>query len=202
MIVVPEQRLAESLYIEWVGHGYTAADALEMRPAGYNWHLIFTQQAGVLRTLVVGPLEVARPLSYTRGAESLWIRFRVGTFMPTVLPTTILNRETELPEGSGKKFWLRDRVWEIPTFENADTFVEHLARKGALTCDPLVEAALRDELSDVPARTLRHRFRHSTGLRQSFIHQIRRAKHAQELLQQGNPPVNTAHELGYADHPT
>jgi AraC-like DNA-binding protein len=201
MIVVAQQRLVESPYIEWVGHGYTVADGLEMRPAEYNWHLIFTRQAGVLRTLVVGALEVARPLSYIAGGESLWIRFRVGTFMPNILPTTILNREIELPEASGNNFWLKDRVWEIPTFENADTFVEHLVRAGALTCDPLVDAALRDELAGVPARTIRHHFQRSTGLRQSLIHQIGRAQRAVELLRQGIPALDIAYELGYADQP-
>ena len=53
MIVISEQRLSESPYIEWVAHGYTVADGIAMRPAGYNWHLIFTRQAGILRTLVV-----------------------------------------------------------------------------------------------------------------------------------------------------
>ena len=191
----------ESPYIEWVGHGYTVADGLEMRPAEYNWHLNFTRQAGVLRTLVVGALELARPLSYTAGAESLWIRFRVGTFLPKIRPTTVLNREIELPVGSGNNFWLSDRVLAIPTFENADTFAEHLMPVGALACDPLVDAALRDELAGVPNRTIRHHFRHSTGLRRGFIRQIRRAQQAVRLLRQGNPPLDTAHELGYSDQP-
>jgi len=42
MIVIAEQRLSESPYLEWVAHGYTAADGHAMRPAEYNWHLIFT----------------------------------------------------------------------------------------------------------------------------------------------------------------
>ncbi|MEO8609587.1 MAG: helix-turn-helix domain-containing protein [Chloroflexota bacterium] len=201
MIVIPEQRLVESPYIEWVGHGYTAADGLEMRPAEYNWHLIFTRQAGVLRILVVGALEAARPLSYIAGGESLWIRFKVGTFMPHVPAPAILNREINLPEGSGDNFWLKDKVWEIPTFENVETFVEQLVRAGALTCDPLIEAALRDELDDASARTIRYRFQHSTGLRQNYIRQIQRAQRAMELLHQGNPIIDTAHELGYADQP-
>ena len=62
MIVIPEERFVESPYIEWVAHGYTVADGLAMRPAEYNWHLIFTRHEGVLRTLVVGALEAARPL--------------------------------------------------------------------------------------------------------------------------------------------
>ena len=199
MIVIPEERLVESPYIEWVAHGYTVADGLTMRPAGYNWHLIFTRHEGVLRTLVVGALEAARPLSYVAGAETLWIRFKVGTFLPHLPATDTLNREITLPEGSGDNFWLESKVWEIPTFENAETFVKHLVRTGAVTCDPLIEAALRDELASTSARTLRYRFQHSTGLGQNHIHQIQRAQRAVELLHQGNLIIDTAHELGYAD---
>jgi AraC-like DNA-binding protein len=199
MIVIPEERLVESPYIEWVAHGYTVADGLEMRPAEYNWHLIFTRHAGVLRILVVGALEEARPLSYVAGAETLWIRFKVGTFMPHLPAPATLNREINLPKGSGDNFWLNDKVWEIPSFENADTFVEQLVRGGALTYDPLIEAALCDELAGASARTLRYHFQHSTGLRQNYIRQIKRAQCAVELLHQGNSILDTAYKLGYAD---
>jgi AraC-like DNA-binding protein len=201
MIAIPEQRLVESPYIEWVAHGYTVADGLEMRPAEYNWHLIFTRHESILRILVVGALEQARPLRYVAGAETLWIRFKVGTYMPHLPAPAILNREINLPEGSGDNFWLKDKVWEIPNFENAETFVEHLVRAGALTSDPLIEAALHDELADASARTIRYRFQHSTGLRQNYIRQIKRAQHARELLHQGNSIVDIAHDLGYADQP-
>lgn len=201
MIVIPQQRLVESPYIDWVGHGYTVADGLEMRPAEYNWHLIFTQNEGVLRILLVGALEAARPLSYAAGAESLWIRFRVGTYLSHLPATVTVNREITLPEGSGSTFWLKDKVWQIPNFENADTFVEQLVRTGALTYDPLISAALRDELADTSERTVRHRFQHSTGLRQNHIRQIKRAERAVELLHHGSSIINTAHELGYADQP-
>lgn len=201
MIVIPEERLVISPYIEWVGHGYTAADGREMRPAEYNWHLIFTRHEGDQRTLLVGALEEARPLSYLAGAESLWIRFKVGTYLPYLPASATLNREIILPEGSGNNFWLKDKVWEIPTFENAETFVEHLVRADVLTRDPLISAALRDELADASARTIRYRFQHSTGLRQNYIRQIKRAELAVELLHQGNSIIDTAHELGYADQP-
>jgi AraC-like DNA-binding protein len=199
MIVIPEQRLVESPYIQWVGHGYTAADGCEMRPAEYNWHLIFTRQAGVLQILVVGALEAAQPLRYTADAESLWIGFKVGTFMPHLPATATLNRQINLPQGSGNNFWLHGKVWQIPSFENADIFVEQLLRDGALTYDPLIEAALRDELADTSERTIRYRFQHSTGLRQNYIRQIQRAQRAEALLHQGNSILDTTHELGYAD---
>lgn len=199
MIVISEERFIESPYIEWIAHGYTAADGTAMRPAGCDWHLIFTRQTGVLQILIVGALEEAKLLSYTAGAETLWIGFKVGAFMPHLPASYLLNREINLIEGSGDDFWLRDKVWEIPTFDNADIFAEHLVRAGVLTCDPLIEAALRDELVDISERTLRYRFRHSTGLRQNYIRQIRRAQRAVELLRQGNSILYTAHELGYAD---
>ena len=172
-----------------------------MRPAEYNLHLIFTRYEGILRILLVGAAEAARPLSYVGGAESLWIRFKAGTFMPHLPASALLNREIELPEGSGNNFWLKDKVWEIPSFENADTFVEHLVRAGALTYDPLIGAALRDELEDTSERTIRYRFQHSTGLRQNYIRQIKRAQRAVELLHHGNSILNTAHDLGYSDQP-
>src|SRR5262249_27335000 len=152
MIVIPEERRVESQYIEWVAHGYTVANGLDVRPAEYNWHLIFTRQEGVRRILVVGALEEARPLSYVAGAETLWIRFKVGAFMPYLPAPAILNREIDLPEGSGDNFWLKDRVWEIPHFENVETFVEHLVRTGTLTYDPVIEAALRDEMAGASDR--------------------------------------------------
>lgn len=201
MIVMAEERLVESPYIEWVAHGYTVAGAVAMRPAEYNWHLIFTRQAGILRTLVVGALEAARPLHYTDGAESLWIRFKAGTFMPHLPSSTLLNREVELSEDRGNRFWLKDRVWQIPTYENVDIFITRLVREGILTSDPLVKAALHDELSGVPSRTVRHRFQHSIGLRQTAIHQIDRAHRAAELLKQGVGILDTVHALGYADQP-
>lgn len=53
--------------------------------------------------------------------------------MQDILPTTILDREKELPEGSGNNFWLKDKVWEIPSFENSAPFVEHLVQAGVVT---------------------------------------------------------------------
>ena len=201
MIVIPQEQLFESPYIEWVGQGYTAANGIAMRPAGYHWHLIFTRYEGKRRILLVGTLEAARPLRYVADAETLWIRFKVGTYMPHLPASSIVNQEIDLPEGSCNTFWLRDKVWEVPNFENADTFVEHLVRDGTLIHDPLIGAALRDELKDASERTIRYRFRHITGLRQNYIRQIKRAEQALELLHGGHSILHTAHELGYADQP-
>jgi AraC-like DNA-binding protein len=199
MIEIPDERLAESPYIDWVAHGYILEDGLDIRPAEYNWYLIFTRREGVLQTLVVGAAEAAKPLSYLGGGEALWVRFKVGTYMPYLPASGLVNQQISLPEGSGNNFWLKDKVWEVPTFENVETFVNRLVRSGSLTSDPLIEAALRDELKDESERTIRYRFQHITGLRRNTIRQIKRAQRAEELLHQGNPILSTSHELGYSD---
>lgn len=201
MIVVDEERFVESPYVEWVGNGYTATDGSEMRPAEYNWHLVVARHESHLRILVTGALEEARLLNCAAGVKCLWIRFKVGTYMPHLPPSATVNQEINLPPNSGNGFWLQDKVWEIPTFHNADIFVESLAQAHILTCDPVINAVLCDELKDTSVRTTRYHFQRSTGLRQGFIQQIKRAQKAMELLQHGSSILDTAHELGYADQP-
>lgn len=41
-----------------------------------------------------------------------------------------------LPEGMRGSFWLRGSTWQVPDYENADTFVERLVRDGSLVSDP------------------------------------------------------------------
>ena len=201
MIVVEEQHTFDSPYLEWAGYGYTLGDAVATRAAECNWHLIITQRSGVAQVLVVGPLEAARALAYVGGAESLWIRFRIGTFMPEIPPMTILNGQTKLQPADKGRFWLGKVEWETPAFGNVDTFVERLAGQGMLKRDPIVTAVLRGESRDQRDRTIRHHFRNSTGLRRGFIHQHARARQALELLQRGYSPADTAFDLGYSDQP-
>jgi len=135
------------------------------------------------------------------GVEGLWIRFKPGAFMPHLPANRLLDKETELPEGAGNSFWLKSAVWQVPDFDNADTFINRLGREGVLDFDPLVPAALGDVMPDVPDRTLRHRVQRATGLSQSRIRQIERAQQAATLLAQGVPILDTVDQLGYYDQP-
>ncbi len=95
--------------------------------------------------------------------------------------------------------WLHGSAWELPTFENADVFVDRLIRKGILVRDPLVEAVIRGHTPDVSMRSLQYRFLQATGLTHKTIQQIERARSAVSLLEQGTPISDTALELGYFD---
>jgi hypothetical protein len=58
-----------------------------------------------------------------------------------------------------------------------------------------------NHLSELAPRTVRHRFRHATGLTQTYIRQMQRAQQAVALLQQGTSIPDTVYELGYFDQP-
>jgi len=74
-------------------------------------------------------------------------------------------------------------------------------RDGLLVSDPVVKAALQDELPEMSSRTVRHRFLRATGLGQSHIRQMKRAQRAEALLQQGVSILDTVYEAGYYDQP-
>jgi methylphosphotriester-DNA--protein-cysteine methyltransferase len=74
-------------------------------------------------------------------------------------------------------------------------------REEVLVQDPIISAALQDQLPEMSLRTVRHRFRQATGLTQSHIHQLKRAQQAAERLQQGVPILDAVYETGYFDQP-
>ncbi|HVU11233.1 MAG TPA: AraC family transcriptional regulator [Phototrophicaceae bacterium] len=199
MTIAFEERLSDSPYIENVIRGRTLKKDAPIRPATSHWHMVFVRYRGVLRALAVGPCSTSGRAFWDAGAELLWIRFRLGTFMPHLPVKRYLDLETEMPEAVGK-FWLKGSAWEYPDFDNAETFVERLVRDEILLRDPLVCAALDDQLpEDTSPRTVRHRFLQATGVTQGHIRQMKRAQQAQALLLQGMSILDVVEEAGYFD---
>lgn len=201
MSIIHEQRLSDSPYVEAITQGWTMGDGSTIRPAESNWHLVFVKEHGRTHSLAVGPLATAGFVSWGEGAEILWIKFKLGVFMPHLPVRDLLNSEQSLPEAAGKSFWLKNAAWEMPDFENADTFVNRLVCDEILDLDPVVDAMLQDQLPDISSRTMRHHFLRATGLTRSRIRQMKQAQQATALLKQGSPILDTVHEAGYFDQP-
>ncbi|MGE5251389.1 MAG: helix-turn-helix domain-containing protein [Bacteroidota bacterium] len=199
MSIIYEERPSDSPYIETITRGRTASDGATIRPAEVHWHMVFSRHNGRLYPLVVGPLTTAGVASWGEGAEILWIKFKLGTFMPHLLPRGYLDVETVLPGAASQSFWLKGSAWQFPNYENVETFVDRLVREDVLVSDPIVNAALQGHLGGTPSRTLRQRFLRATGLAQSHIRQFERAQRAEALLKQGVPILDTVFELGYYD---
>jgi hypothetical protein len=200
MSIVYEELLSDSHYVETVTHGWTESDGSTVRPAECRWHLVVVRQAGEARALAVGPWTGAGIASWGAGAEILWIRFALGTFLPHVPARNLLDTETVLPDATSKSFWLGGSAWPFPDHENAEAFVERLVREGVLARDPVVSAASTGcPPQGLSPRTLRHRFLRATGLAQGAVHQVERANRAAAHLRRGVPIPDVVHEEDYFD---
>ena len=196
-----KDRPSDSPLVDAIMYGCTLSSGTTIRPAECQWHMCVARHAGGAQVFVVGPLTTSGTATFIKGAELLWIKFRLGTFMPHLPARDARDTETILPGASSRSFWLQGSAWAFPDYENVDTFVDRLTRAGVLAWDPVVEAALLDQPDALPARTVRHRFQHTTGLTRSHIWQVERAKRAASLLRQGTPILDTVHAAGYFDQP-
>jgi AraC-like DNA-binding protein len=163
--------------------------------------MCLSKHDGKIEFFFVGPLTTSGVVTWTEGAEMLWIKFRHGTFIPKLPHKNFLDIETVLPDASDKRFWLNGSAWQFPTYENVDTFVDWLVRDETLVNDPLVDAVLQGEPHDYSPRTIRHRFLHATGQTQKHIRQVQRAQRAAALLREGVSILDTVYVLGYYDQP-
>ena len=201
MSIVYEERSSDSPYIETVTWGRTVSDGSTIRPSEIHSHMVFARYMGHVYPVFVGPLTTAGVVSYTEGAEILWIKFSLGAFMPHLPPRDFRDMETPLPGAASKSFWLKGSAWQFPDYNNVETFIDRLVRNDVLVRDPVVGTALQARSQEIPARTVRHRFLRATGLTQTHIHQFERAQQAVTLLQQGVSILDTVYEVGYFDQP-
>lgn len=201
MSIFSETRFSDSPLVESITYGRTAGDGSTIRPAESHWHMVFVKESGRTHAIVVGALPAAGAVSWGEGAEILWVKFKLGTFMPHLPPRNFLNSETMLPKASSQSFWLRGAAMAFPDFENVDIFLHRLAREQTLVHDSSIRAALENPLDDISPRTLRHRFLRATGLTQTQIRQMHRAQRAERLLQQGVSILDTVEAAGYFDQP-
>jgi hypothetical protein len=120
--------------------------------------------------------------------------------MPLLPPGNLRDRnDVTLPDASSRSFWLNGSAWEYPDFENAETFVKRLVHDELIAVDFTVSAVLRHQPPERTLRTAQRHFLQATGMTQSTIHQIERARHATNLLNRGTSIMDAVHEAGYYD---
>lgn len=198
---IMEGRASDSAYIDAVWRGVTGSNYQAVCPADEHWNLFFSRYAGKTRIAVEGPLTKATPKSHPEGVEFLVIRFKLGTFLPKLPISTLLNGDTVLPDASNNSFWLDSATWGVPDFENAETFVARMARAGLLVREPVIDATLTQGEAHYSMRTVRRRFLQATGLTPISIRQIERARRAAAMLESGLSILDTVYESGYSDQP-
>ncbi len=201
MTFILQERPSDSAFVESIWHVRCAHPGTFISDAATYWEMVVTRYQGETIFTVRGPATTAIPLQYQRvGAEWLGIRFKLGTFMPLLLPQSLRDRrDVNLPEASGNTFWLQGAAWEFPSYENADTFVSRLTRENLLDHDPVVDAVLHGHEHGWSARAIQYHFLRSTGLRRKTIQQIERAQQAKALLERGVSIPDTVLSADYYD---
>jgi|SRR5579863_8076395 len=202
MIIFDEDRPSDSPFVErvWRCHSEGAHPFLSI--AASNCELVVSNFQGKISVTVRGPETRATPMGdCPDGGEWLGIILKLGAYLPSLPPETLVNGEINLPILSRNSFWLSGCAWQFPDYNNAETFVDWLVRKDLLSRDPLVDAALQGYVKNCEPRTVQRHFLQATGLVQSAARQIERARYATFLLQQGVSILDTVEQAGYFDQP-
>ena len=201
MLLNFEERLSDSSFVERIWRTQSERSGTFTSLALSHWQMCIWQHQGKTNMTVRGPETLATSVPVPANAEYVGIIFKLGTYMPHLPASNLVNGATNLPDAASQSFWMNGSAWEFPDFENADTFVERLVREGMLVREPVVAAALQGQLNDVSLRSVQRRFLQATGVSHSAIWQIERARQATILLQQGVSILDTVEQAGYADQP-
>ncbi len=200
MDLIQGVRAAESSFVEMIWNACSLRAGSFMSQAASTWEIVFTKFEGKTLIAARGPETKASRADFPADIECWGITFKLGAFMPHLPVKALLDRQDMiLPEASRNTFWLHGSAWEIPTFDNAEVFVNRLVRQGILMRDPEVEAALQGQPPTLSPRSMQYRMLQATGLTHKTIQQIERARRATELLKQGTSILDTAFQLGYFD---
>src|SRR5258708_33854991 len=199
--LICDERPSDTPFVERIWSGHSERDCSVISRAESHWEMVVTKFQGKATLTLRGPETRAMPAYGPADAEFFAIQFRAGAFMPHMPAKMVMDlHNVNLPEASSKSFWLHGSVWQIPNFENADTFVNRLVRDGLLVYDPIVGPVLPGQPVKMSLRTVQRRFLEATGLTYNTVFQIKRARYPTILLKQGvsmsatiPPPASSIH---------
>jgi hypothetical protein len=193
------QRGADSAFVERIEHVvFDGASGGSTIPDGC-WDLVFMRHRGVLKVLQTGVITRPVDLGYESGDEYLCISFKPGVFMPNVTGVTMVDHAILRPVVSARAFALDTESLEIPTFDNAEGAVARMMRKGLLVRDDIVAGVVDESPFAISPRSVQRHFQLTMGLTPKQFSQIRRARQALAMLEQGRAAIDVALDLGFSD---
>jgi hypothetical protein len=154
-----EDRGSDHPFVEtvWRCHSERADSFLSV--AANNFEMAITRLGGKSFLTLRGPETKATTMDCPAEGEWVCIRFKVGTFMPRFRPGSLLDhKDVTLPSATGRSFWLNGSALEYPDFENAETFVERLAKSGNLSRDRVVADTLFRRPRELSLRSTQRHF--------------------------------------------
>jgi hypothetical protein len=179
---------------------FTNADAFPIHPDGC-WDIAILKQDDDVQVLRTGLTTKTVIHQATEGSQILAISFNPHCYMP-LMPGERMRDEGVILSKIGKdRFRIGSDVLEIPTFDNADVFVDRLVRGEIVQSNRVVASIVQGRPLAMSQRTMQRHFLQTTGLTYKYFTQVERARKAAVLLQTGRPAADVAFALGYADQP-
>ncbi len=102
-------------------------------------------------------------------------------------------------ETDGSWFVLAGTRYAVPELDHLERLVEQLAAQRTIAPEHAVERALRHETTSGSERTVRRQVAGTVGMGRKNVEQLRRARRAYRLLQEGVPAAEAAVVAGYSD---
>jgi len=195
-----DDRPSDSPFVERVWRSQSHRAGRFVSVAASHFEIAVTRLQGRIFLTVRGPETKPTQADCPAQGEWLGIRFKLGTFMPSFTPGDLKDRrDVTLPDATSRSFWLDGTAWDYPDFDNAETFVTRLARKGIVVRDASVASVLRSQAEGVHIRSAQRHFLRAVGITRRTVTQIERARYAATLLKQGTSILDTVYEARYFD---
>ena len=194
-----ETRIFASRYLDRVTLTRFAAAGETLIQPDNCWDIVVFNRDGAVQVLRTGLTTRPDVVEHEAGDEILTISFRPDTFMSLLPGETMRNKAMLLDRFGRRDIRIGADVREIPTFDNADVFVERLVRDGIVESNSVVASIVERRPKAMSERTMQRHFLKTTGLTYKHFTVIQRAQEATSLLRTGRPAADVAFALGYSD---
>ncbi|GAC69804.1 helix-turn-helix transcriptional regulator [Gordonia soli] len=162
------------------------------------WGLSFGALAdGGSSATLIGPATAPRELRMVPGERHWGVEFEPHVFLRG-LEHKPIDELREL-DTDGHWFTLGSIRFPFPALDDLERLVGSLAAQGFLVAEASVATALRGGDVGYSERNLRRMVTSTTGVRRKEIEQMRRARAAYRLLQEGATLAEAAVAAGYSD---
>src|SRR5258707_11298144 len=115
MLLNFEERLSDSAFVERVWHTQSEQDGTFISLALSHWQMCMWRHQGKMTLTVRGPETKATEAPVPKDAEYLGIVFKLGTFMPNLPASQLVDGALDLPNATDQSFRLDSAAWEFPS---------------------------------------------------------------------------------------
>lgn len=200
MLIEFDDRESDSPHVERIWRSRSRQGCFFLSMAESNIELVVTRLPEFSAVTLRGPVSKGSLIECPPNGEWLAIRFRLGTYLPRIPTATLIDHQSiHLPVLPNGRFWFSGLAWEIPSYDNAEDFVERLALAGVIAHSCATHAAIEGDFGRMSLRSVQRHFRHVTGMTFSSYQQIQRARHAAALLMSGSSILDATFHAGYFD---